>query len=146
VTAAPLPLLAGGLWSRLARLDSREVDPARLDLLAGLPIFAPLSTYALERLAAQLAEHAVAAREAVYSQGDGGDAFYVIESGDVDVVKDGATVSTLGPSDFFGEIALLRDVPRTATIRATSDVRLLCLDRDSFLATVTGNQASASAA
>ena len=70
----------------------------------------------------------------------------MIESGKADVLIDGRNVRTLGPSDFFGEIALLRDVPRTATVRTLSDVTLLRLDRDSFLATVTGNRGSASAA
>jgi CRP-like cAMP-binding protein len=79
-------------------------------------------------------------------QGDTGDLFYVVESGRLSVSVDGVVTRTLGPGDFFGEIALLRDVPRTATVAAESEVLLQTLGRDAFLEAVTGDPPSARAA
>jgi Cyclic nucleotide-binding domain/Major Facilitator Superfamily len=143
----PLPLLAFALGRRLSGLDARSPEHAALaELLAGIPIFAPLAEAALEHLASALRPLTLAAGETVFSQGDDGDDFYVIEDGEVEVLKDGEPVTTLGPGSCFGEIALLRDVPRTATIRTLSPVRLQRLERTRFLDTVTGNSASSDAA
>jgi CRP-like cAMP-binding protein len=79
----------------------------------------------------------------VVSQGDVGDRFYVIESGTADVIGDGRLVAKLGQGDGFGEIALLRRVPRTATVQATNELRLQALSRDHFLPVVTGYTQSA---
>ena len=147
VTGAFLPVLAVALARRVGRLDAHpEADPALVALLAAIPIFAPLAESALEHLAASLAAVVLPAGVAVISQGDHGDGFYIVEEGDLDVSVDGEHVRGLGPGDYFGEIALLRDVPRTATVRALSDVRLQRLDRAPFLGTVTGNSTSADAA
>lgn len=72
------------------------------------------------------------------TQGDAGDLYFVIEDGTADVVADGRTVRRLGPGDGFGEIALLRDVPRTATVSTTSPCTLVVLERDPFIAAITG--------
>jgi CRP-like cAMP-binding protein len=80
----------------------------------------------------------VPAGQAVFRQGDPADRFYVIELGAADVVGDGRLVTTLGPEDGFGEIALLRSVPRTATVRAATDLELQALRCDRFLPVVTG--------
>jgi CRP-like cAMP-binding protein len=83
---------------------------------------------------------------AVFTQGDAGDRFYVIADGTAAVEIDGAEANTLARGDFFGEIALLRDVPRTATVRAVDELRLFALERDDFIAAVTGHAPSRDAA
>ena len=75
----------------------------------------------------------------MFSEGDGGDLFYVIESGTVEVSIAGKVVNSLVPGDSFGEIALLRNIPRTASITATSDLIARTIERDRFLAAVTGH-------
>jgi CRP-like cAMP-binding protein len=80
----------------------------------------------------------VAAADVVIRAGEVGDRFYLVGHGQLTIEAASQRVS-LGPGDFFGEIALLHDVPRTATVRANSDVRLYALERDDFLAVMTGN-------
>jgi CRP-like cAMP-binding protein len=138
-----LPILAGLLWRRLVSLDAG--DPAHLDLLRRLPIFAPLPPQALERLARSLQPVHVAAGDVLFHAGDEGDLFYVIESGEL-AIELATGTKTEGPGRWVGEIALLRDVPRTATVRAISDAGLLALDRDEFLGAVTGHDPANAAA
>jgi MFS family permease len=115
-------------------------------LLRDHSIFAPLPVAISERLARALVEiHPVDGTE-VISQGDHGDRFYLIASGEVDVIRDGVFRRTMGPGEGFGEIALLRDTPRTATVRARAGVVLLALDRDLFLEVVAGQSRSGRAA
>ena len=83
---------------------------------------------------------------AVFEQGGHGDRFYVIDSGRAVVEADGAEIGELGPGSFFGEIALLRDVPRTATVRALEPLQLWALDRELFISVVTGHAPSLEAA
>ena len=109
-------------------------------------MFAPLPAPALERLAGLAAAVSVPEGQPVFSQGDHGDRFYAIESGRAAVDVDGAQTRTLGPGDFFGEVALLRDVPRTATVRALDDLQLYAVERDDFIAVVTGHAPSLEAA
>ena len=97
----------------------------------------------VEQLARGLEPVEVAAGATVFSQGDVGDRYYVVESGEVDVVGDGRLVATLGPGEGFGEIALLRQTRRTATVVARGDVRLQALLSDRFLAVVLGYTPSA---
>ena len=80
------------------------------------------------------------------SEGERGDRFYVIERGTAAVSIGGRPVRTLGPGDHFGELALLRDTPRSATVRAESDVALYALGRDEFLAALAAHPASARSA
>jgi hypothetical protein len=146
VTGAFLPVLAALSWRQLLRIDAESHAPAEVDLLAEIPIFAPLPEPTLERLAAQLETVSAPAGTVVIRQGDAGDKFYVVADGELEVSVDGVSTATLGRGDGFGEIALLRDVPRTATVTAKSPVRLLALDRDVFLDAVTASPPSARAA
>jgi predicted MFS family arabinose efflux permease len=147
LTGLPLPLLAAALWRRLRRFDHGGTPASPwAELLAATTIFAPLTQAARESLARSLREQELPVGTTVFAQGDPGDDFYLIAEGEVDVDIDGKPVRRLGPGDYFGEIALLRDVARTATIRTAGHVRLLALDRDSFLATVASNRGSADAA
>jgi CRP-like cAMP-binding protein len=101
-------------------------------------MFQPLPLPAIEQLAHGLEPVHVPANHAVFQQGDPADRFYMIETGAADVVGDGRLVTTLGPGDGFGEIALLRRVRRTATVRAATDLGLQALTCDRFLPVVTG--------
>jgi MFS family permease len=146
VTGAFLPVLAALTWRQLLRIDAESHAPAEVELLATIPIFAPLPEPTLERLAAQLETVNAPAGTVVIRQGDPGDKFYVVADGELEVTVDGAATATLARGDAFGEIALLRDVPRTATVTAKSPVRLLALDREVFLEAVTASPPSARAA
>ena len=134
-------------WRRLATVDAQALVPEReLALLRDIPIFAPLPPVTLEQLASNLSHVRVAAGDVVFREGDHGDRFYVVEKGEVTVEPEGRPPLTLGRGGYFGEIALLRDVPRTATVTALSDVELWALERDIFIAAVTGHAPSAEAA
>jgi MFS family permease len=147
VAGSLLPLVVIPAWPRLNAIDrATEVPVERLDLLRASPIFAPLPGSTLEQLAGALEEVRAPAGEEIVRQGEPGDRFYLIEDGTLDVYIDGSLVQSLEPRESFGEIALLRDVPRTATVKARTDVVLYALDRRHFLAAVTGFGPSLSAA
>ncbi|HEX5730254.1 MFS transporter [Microbacterium sp.] len=141
------PVLAVASWWRLRRLD-RSVDLLDLDigLLQQVPMFHPLPLPAIEQLARGLEPMEVPAGRAVITQGDIGDRYYVIESGEADVVGDGSVVATLGPGEGFGEIALLRRTRRTATVVARTALGLRALGSDRFISVVLGYTPSAQAA
>jgi MFS family permease len=142
-----LPLAVIPTWRRLTEIDATgRVATEPLELLRAIPIFAPLPVPVLERLASLAAEVRAPAQSAVFEQGAAGDRFYVIADGTAAVEIDGSQTSTLEPGGFFGEIALLRDIPRTATVRALEDLRLYALERDDFIAAVTGHAPSREAA
>jgi MFS family permease len=134
-------------WRPLAAVDApARVAEAELTLLRGIPIFAPLPPVTVEQLGSHLSRVTLPAGDVVFHQGDAGDRFYVIEAGEVTVAPDGRPPATLTRGGYFGEIALLRAVPRTATVTARTDVELLALERDVFIAAVTGHAPSAEAA
>jgi MFS family permease len=144
---ATLPVLAAASWPRLREIDAAAEQPGReLELLLAHPIFAPLPPPRLEQLAFLLSERRVAAGETIVGQGEPGDEFFLIGEGLVRVVVDGAPAAELGPGEGFGEIALLRDVPRTATVEAVEQTTLYALDRAEFLGALSGHAESAAAA
>jgi MFS family permease len=146
VTGALLPVLTVLAWRQLAALDREQPDAAAIALLRGIPIFAPLPRPVMEALAAALQTVRLSAGEVVFRRGDAGDRFYVIARGEVEVDVDGREPVFLGPGDFFGEIALLGDRPRTATVRAKTPLEVYALPGEGFVAAVTGHAESAGAA
>jgi MFS family permease len=125
---------------RMRGLDEKLASPAGLDRLQALPLFSPLGRATLESLAHALKQVQVPAGEAVVREGDAADKFFVIDSGLVEVTQQERFLRREGPGEFFGEIGLLRDVPRTATVVAVEDTVLWTLDRRSFLDAVVGHQ------
>ncbi|MEA2291216.1 MAG: hypothetical protein QOF17_236 [Solirubrobacteraceae bacterium] len=145
-TGAVLPVLMALRWRAVLAVDGQAASPRDVALLRRIDVFAPLGPVELERLAEALEPARAAAGEAIVRQGEPGDRFYVIVTGTVDVSVDGRRVREQGPGEYFGEIALLRDSPRTATVTARDDVELRSLRREPFLATVAGHGGSAEAA
>jgi len=142
-----LPVTVAILARRIMAIDADAVIPEyEVELLALLPMFSPLPRLALERLARQVVPVEADAGTEIIRQGDEGDRFYVLDEGEVDVAADGRHIGSFGRGYGFGEIALLRDVPRTATVTARTPVKLYALERDQFLAAVTGHSASEEAA
>jgi CRP-like cAMP-binding protein len=119
--------------------------PKHVRLVQALSIFQPLLQTEQEAVAMELVEQRVAAGTVVLTEGEAGDLFYVLESGAVDIVRDGVVVNRLTAGDCFGEIALLRDVPRTASVVASEDCVLQTLRREDFLAAVSNPEARSAA-
>ena len=145
---ALLPATALVLAATLRSLDRHAVlsDPARMALLRAIELFNPLPQPAFELVANRLIPLRAPAGAPVIREGEPGDRFFVLEEGRAVVTVGGREIARLGPGDHFGEIALLRDVPRTATVTAETEVGLLALEREDFLAAVTGSRPSAEAA
>lgn len=146
VVGGSVALLVAGRLPRLVRLDRSLAPPRGLELLRATPIFAPVPHRLLDSLALRLTPLCVPAGVAVTTEGEEGDCFYVIESGCVEVTSGGRLLRTETVGEFFGEIALLRNVPRTATVTAVEDCVLLALGREDFLDAVTGTHAATAAA
>ena len=138
---AILPLLSLASYRRLLELDAAVPPAPQLALVEGVPMFAPLSLAAKERIASLLVPASIHAGDVVIRAGDVGDRFYILESGALTVEADELRLP-IAPGGFVGEIALLRDVPRTATVRATAESTLYAVRREDFLAAVTGHAAA----
>jgi MFS family permease len=148
VTGAFLPALVVLFGRQVSRIDATAEmpSPEELRILASVPIFAPLPGTSLEHLAGRLVPLRIEPGGVVVRQGDQGDRFYIVAEGELEVSGDGSPISELEAGGYFGEIALIRDVPRTATVTARTPVVLYALERDDFLAAVTGHAPSAEAA
>jgi len=140
-TGLVLPTLALATRPRLRELDRATAAPEATSLLRRVSMLAALPEPVLERLAREAVRIAVRAGEPIVREGETGDRFYVVESGAVEILG-----RRFGPGSGFGEIALLRDVPRTTTVMAVTDVGLVALERDAFVAAVTGHASAAAAA
>jgi MFS family permease len=138
------PVCAVLSWPRLRRMDrSLDVRDREIALLQAVAMLNTLPLPAVEQLARGLEPLAVPAGDTVFEQGDLGDRYFVIESGEVEVVGDGRRIATLGPGQAFGEIALLKREPRTATVRAITPLGLHAIRPEHFLAVVLGFPPSA---
>jgi hypothetical protein len=125
----------------LARLEvSAPAAGTALALLRGSSIFGVLGGPDLEALSISLVRSRADAGEIIVREGERGDRFYLVEAGTLTVSVDGSERRSLGPGDGFGEIALLRDGLRTATVTAREPVTLYTLDRGAFLEAVTGSR------
>jgi CRP-like cAMP-binding protein/predicted MFS family arabinose efflux permease len=130
-SAALVTLLA---WPQLRHADALSAeDAANLAVIRATPQLAPLPAPALEQLARVATRLAVSVGSEVIRQGDRGDRFYMIGAGLADVTVDGRHVAVLGPGGSFGEIALLHNTPRSATVTAREDLELVAVDRAEFL-------------
>jgi len=139
---APLIMLA--LWIPLSAIDRKapEADPETLAFLRAMSIFAPLGPPAIERIANHTTSATAAPGEVLIREGEAGDRLLMIVEGRAEVTRGGAHVAERSAGEHVGEIALLRDVPRTATVTAVTEMRLLELERAPFLEAVTGHPQS----
>lgn len=146
VAGAILPILAL-LTSRSIARNTREsaLTEQHLALLRSNPLFAPLPLTALDQLAESLVPVSFEAGDIVMRKGEPGDSYLLIAEGVVDVSDDGRQLRTCGPGDGVGEIALLRTVPRTATVAAQTRVEGYSIDAATFLSAVAGPTAAAAA-
>jgi MFS family permease len=146
-TGAILPAFAVIAWWRLSALDEATAVPVReLELLRRVRLFHALPAPQIERLARRLEPLTAVAGETIVRQGERGDRFYVVDSGEVEVSANGTTLAMLGSGDCFGEIALIENVPRTATVTASTDADLYALEREDLVEAVTGSVRSAETA
>ena len=143
ITGIALPIAAVLGWPWVRRLDDEGVLPERqARLLRGIPLFAPLPLAALERIADGMEPVHYAPGQPIMTQGEEGDTYVMVESGRVLVSIDGAPSHEQGPGDGVGEIALLRSVPRTATVTALEPVDGFQVDCHTFVDAVTGHEGS----
>ncbi len=143
-TALLLLVIVAVVWRRLRTIDdTADVPQVQIQLLRLNPIFSPLPAPELEGLARALIPLQVTAGTTVIREGDEGDCFYAIADGEMQVTKNGREVATLRRGGGFGEIALIEDVPRTATVVALTDARLFSLEKDPFVLALTGHAPAA---
>jgi hypothetical protein len=139
---AIMPLITLVLLRAILGADVRATVPiVQIGLLRSMPLFQPLPGPELERVAQAMEPLAARAGDVIVREGDPGELFYAIADGEVGVSTAAGFTRGLARGDGFGEIALLDDTPRTATVTASTDVSLYTLTSDDFLAAVTGTAA-----
>ena len=147
VVGSLLPLLALAQWSRLARYETAAPVPEReFNLLRRISLFAPLPLATVENLARRVTGVRFASGETIVREGEPGNSFYVLADGEVQVTVAGAWRRNASAGDFFGEIALLREIPRTATVTAVAPTTVLELPREAFISALSGYPKSVQAA
>lgn len=147
VTGCILPLAVAARWAGLRVIDADiEVRKDRIALLRRVGMLRALPVPVIESLAMRLRWSGFSAQTDVFRKGDAGDDFYIIQSGRVAVIDEGHEIRQLGPGDAFGEIALMRAVPRTATVRALEDTELATVSGPDFVSAITGFSANFSTA
>ena len=138
-------LLVAGLWRQLQRIDaSATVPQVEIQLLRSIPIFAALPAPSLEGIARELESVTAPPGTVVIKEGESGDRYYAIADGELAVSRDGLLLRMVSRGDGFGEIALIRDVPRQASVTAVTDASLYALSKDLFVQTVIGHAGAAS--
>jgi hypothetical protein len=139
-TGAIVPVLVLLRFRALLAVDSAATVPTvAIALLRSLVIFRVLPVPAIEGVAQNATDVTASTGEVIVRQGDPGDRYYAIADGTVEVLRHGVRVNTLGRGDGFGEIALVHEVPRTATVRAVADTKLVAIGREPFLVALTGH-------
>jgi hypothetical protein len=147
IAGAILPIMAVATSPWVMRIDGRTLVAEReAAVLRAIPLFTPLPLTAIDRLADAVRPVSYGPGDVLMRQGERGETYVAITSGVVDIEADGRHVATVGPGDGIGEIALLRDVPRTATVRALETLQLFAIEREEFLAAVTGHDPTAALA
>jgi hypothetical protein len=133
-------LLIGGLWRQIQKVDAAATIPqVEIQLLRAISIFAALPAPSLEGVARDLEALEVSQGTVVIKEGERGDCYYAIADGELAVTLDNQFLRTVSRGDGFGEIALIRDVPRSATVTAATDASLYTLDRERFIQAITGH-------
>lgn len=142
-TGAIVPFIVLTRFSRLLHIDAVATVPVvAIALLRSMRIFRALPVPALEGIATGAIDVSVARGASIVEQGEPGDRYYAIADGTVEVTIDGQLVATLDRGEGFGEIALLHETPRTASVTAKTDASLLAIDREPFLVALTGHAES----
>jgi MFS family permease len=147
VAGAILPVTAALTLAALRRSEARTPShEVQTHLLRSNPLLSPLSLSIVEELAAVMRPIEFEAGSELIREGESGDRYLIVSAGEVEVSQNGRVLRRLGPGAGLGEISLLRDVPRTATVRATTQVVAYALDREAFLSAVTGHHVARSVA
>jgi CRP-like cAMP-binding protein len=143
---------AGGILAAVAlvgllrrRAETAEPSAEYLELLGSNPIFAWLAPVGRERLASTLEPLELPDGAVLLREGESGDRAYLVAEGELSAGRDGLEIGRIYAGEVAGEIALLRDAPRNATVRALTRCRLLAIDREEFLAAATGSPAARAA-
>jgi len=143
VVGSVLPVLALLMLGRFRSIDQQSEPASSLvELFSQIPLFAPLPATTVEKIAASCSTVTAAAGAVILTEGDVGATFYAVIAGEVEVRRGTVFLRTLGPGDHFGEIALVRDVNRTATVVALSDVHLATLESNEFLDALASSEAA----